>query len=106
MSPTLDSWPDILSNPDLLSSFLDPSTNTLPLPVLEAVLTKHIKPIFNSNIHPGINPATGRKLPRPAGGPLASHDFHDSQTWKEHPGIENVIQWCMKHIDVSTSAPN
>ncbi|KAF8727812.1 hypothetical protein AX14_006966 [Amanita brunnescens Koide BX004] len=98
-APTLDSWLDILSKPDLLSSFLDPSTNTLPLPVLEAVLTNHIKPIFDPNAHPGINSTTGRKLPRPAGGPSASQDFYDSQGWKEHPGIENVIQWCLKYID-------
>ena len=102
-TPTLDSWPDILSKPDLLSSFLDPSTNTLPLPVLEVLLIQHIKPIFDSNIHPNINPTTGRKLPRPAGGPLASQDFYDEQIWKEHPGIDNVIRWCLKHIDVSTS---
>ena len=104
-TPTLDSWPDLLSKPDLLSSSLDPSTNTLPLPVLEVLLIQHIKPIFDSNIHPSINPTTGRKLPRPAGGPLASQDFYDSQRWKEHPGIDNVIRWCLKHIDVSTPSP-
>ncbi|KAK2462336.1 hypothetical protein APHAL10511_005642 [Amanita phalloides] len=90
---------DVLDNPEVLSPFLDTSSNTLPLPLLEDLLTRHIKPIFDANIHPSINPTTGRKLPRPAGGPLASQDFYDSQRWKEHPGIGNVILWCLKHFD-------
>lgn len=101
-TPTADLdkiWPDILNEPDTLSKFLDPSTNTLPLPLLELLLTQHIKPVFDYNIHPNINPTTGRKLHRPAGGPLASQDFYESQKWKERPGIENVILWCLKHID-------
>ncbi|KAF8630055.1 hypothetical protein AX15_003138 [Amanita polypyramis BW_CC] len=92
-------WPDVLNEPDTLSTFLDPSTNILPLPLLEVILTQHIKPAFLANIHPNINPTTGRKLPRPAGGPLASQDFYESQKWKKHLGIGNVILWCLKHFD-------
>ncbi|KAJ7895955.1 hypothetical protein B0H14DRAFT_2558408 [Mycena olivaceomarginata] len=55
------------------------------------VLQNNIKPIFRSNPHPSINLETGRKLARPAGGPAASQDFYDTQTWKDHPGAANIV---------------
>ncbi|KIL67237.1 hypothetical protein M378DRAFT_177394 [Amanita muscaria Koide BX008] len=73
--------------------------NKLPLPLLEVLLTHHIKPIFQCSVHPNINPTTGRKLPRQAGGSLASQDFYESQGWKEHPGVGNVLLWCLKHFN-------
>ncbi|PFH50332.1 hypothetical protein AMATHDRAFT_85853 [Amanita thiersii Skay4041] len=79
-------------------SSIDTSAYALPLPLLEVLLANRIKPIFQNNIHPSINPTTGRKLPRPAGGPLASQDFYEEQHWKEHPGIGNVMLWCVQHI--------
>ncbi|KAM6495377.1 hypothetical protein JOM56_008083 [Amanita muscaria] len=45
-------------------------------------------------------PDYGSKLPRPAGGPLAYQDFYESQGWKEHPGVGNVLLWCLKHFEI------
>ncbi|KAF8632025.1 hypothetical protein AX17_004968 [Amanita inopinata Kibby_2008] len=94
------SWNSSASNAianDILKTFLNP--NALPLPLLESLLNHLIRPIFQTNLHPKINPATGRKLPRSAGGPLASQDFYESQRWKEYPAIGNVILWCVKHTE-------
>ncbi|KAJ7179500.1 hypothetical protein C8R46DRAFT_1160062 [Mycena filopes] len=60
---------------DILQSFSEP-----PLPLLVQILQYNLKPLFRSNPHPSINLETGRKLTRPAGGPMASQDFYDSQT--------------------------
>jgi len=60
----------------------------------------HVKPIFLSNPHPSLNTVTGRKLSRFAGGPLASQDHYEGQTWKEHPGVEYLVSWCVRHIQV------
>ncbi|KAJ7783401.1 hypothetical protein B0H14DRAFT_2400764 [Mycena olivaceomarginata] len=69
-----------------------------PLPLVVQVLQNNVKPIFRSNPHPSINLATGRKLARPAGGPAASQDFYDTQTWKDHPGAANIVLWCVRNI--------
>lgn len=61
---------------------------------------KHIKPIFQGNPHPMLNPVTGRKLPRTAGGYATSQDAYEGQVWKEHPGIGNVLLWCVQRINV------
>ncbi|TFK43043.1 hypothetical protein BDQ12DRAFT_162717 [Crucibulum laeve] len=74
--------------------FLPPS-----VPLLRHILTNNIKPIFRSNPHPSLNLETGRKLARPAGGPMASQDYYDSQTWKQHPGVGVVVQWCANCIE-------
>ncbi|KAI9512928.1 hypothetical protein F5148DRAFT_972809, partial [Russula earlei] len=64
--------------------------------VLEEVLAKHIKPIFQANPHPSLNCETGRKLPRTAGGHAAAQDAYEVQVWKENPGIGNALLWCLK----------
>ncbi|KAJ7783393.1 hypothetical protein B0H14DRAFT_3893827 [Mycena olivaceomarginata] len=69
-----------------------------PVPLVIQVLQNNVKPIFRSNPHPSINLATGRKLARPAGGPAASQDFYDTQTWKDHPGAANIVLWCVRNI--------
>ncbi|KAH9956778.1 hypothetical protein BC827DRAFT_1229193 [Russula dissimulans] len=46
-----------------------------------------------------LNHETGRKLPRTAGGDAAAQDAYEEQVWKEHPGIGNVLLWCVKRID-------
>ncbi|KAJ7265856.1 hypothetical protein B0H12DRAFT_173170 [Mycena haematopus] len=91
-----DAWvvPDSrgLAN-EILHEFSEP-----PLPLVIHVLQNNVKPVFRSNPHPSINLETGRKLARPAGGPAASQDFYDSQTWKDHPGSSNVLLWCVRNI--------
>jgi hypothetical protein len=47
-----------------------------------------------------LNLETGRKLPRAAGGYAAAQDAYEGQIWKAHPGIGNVILWCVRRIDV------
>lgn len=67
--------------------------------LLEEVFTKRIKPVFQANPHPMLNLETGRKLPRSAGGYAAAQDAYEGQLWKVHPGIGNVILWCVRCID-------
>ncbi|KAH8985889.1 hypothetical protein EDB92DRAFT_2024276, partial [Lactarius akahatsu] len=69
------------------------------LHLLEKVLMRRIKPVFKANPHPMLNLETGRKLPRTAGGYAAAQDAYDGQIWKAHPGIGNVILWCVRRID-------
>ncbi|KAJ8086083.1 hypothetical protein PM082_004902 [Marasmius tenuissimus] len=66
--------------------------------VLMEVLSQHVKPIFKTNPHPLLNMSTGRKLLRPAGGPMASQDFFETQTWKDDPAAPELVSWCVRHI--------
>lgn len=68
--------------------------------LLEDVLTKHIKPVFQANPHPMLNVETGRKLPRTAGGYGAAQDAYEGQAWKDRPGVINVLLWCVQRINV------
>ncbi|KAF5388141.1 hypothetical protein D9615_000018 [Tricholomella constricta] len=65
--------------------------------LLVQILTYNIKPLFQLNPHPFLN-VSGRKLSRPAGGPMASSDFYDEQTWKKSPGIANLVSWCVRLV--------
>jgi hypothetical protein len=47
-----------------------------------------------------LNVESNRKLPRTAGGYAAAQDTYEGQVWKEHPGIGNVLLWCVQRIDV------
>jgi len=70
----------------------------LPSPTLEVilcVLSKHIKPSFSKTPHSLLNPSTGRKRSRPAGGPSAALDFYENQEWKAYPGIAALLSWCL-----------
>ncbi|KAF7433614.1 hypothetical protein PC9H_005575 [Pleurotus ostreatus] len=78
---------------DILNHFQGTVTELLP-----QILSEHLKPIFRTNPHPLLHTSTGRKLPRPAGGPLASSDYYESQSWKDHPGAPNLVSWCVRHI--------
>ena len=49
-----------------------------------------------------LNLETSRKLPRTAGGYVASQDAYEGQEWKTHPGIGNVLLWCVQRINVRT----
>jgi len=69
------------------------------LHLLEEIFMNHIKPLFQANPHPMLNLETGRKLPRTAGGYAAAQDAYEDQIWKAHPGIGNVILWCVRRID-------
>ncbi|KAI0773742.1 hypothetical protein C8Q74DRAFT_1417939 [Fomes fomentarius] len=82
---------------DILSSYISPNTE-----LTERVLRDFIKPIFQPNPHPQLNVETGRKLPRPAGGPLGHLDYLEGQDWKSQLAISDVISWCITHTDART----
>ncbi|KAI5124880.1 hypothetical protein M0805_007310 [Coniferiporia weirii] len=65
---------------------------------VKAVLETNVKPLFISNPHPQLNLSTGRALPRTAGGPMASQDYYDEQTWKNSLGLSNVVSWCIRNL--------
>ncbi|PCH41573.1 hypothetical protein WOLCODRAFT_163213 [Wolfiporia cocos MD-104 SS10] len=67
--------------------------------ILQDILSRHVKPIFQSNTHPSLNPSSGRTLPRPAGGPLAQSSHLEGQVWKEHPGIADLVSWCVQRCE-------
>jgi len=78
----------------ILSSSVTPTVQ-----LLQNLLNDRIRPILQSHAHPNVNPDTGRKLARAAGGPSALQDIYTSQTWKEEcPGIGNVVLWTVKQI--------
>ena len=31
---------------------------------------------------------------------MASQDYYEGQTWKAHPGAENLVSWCVRHVQV------
>ncbi|OSD01769.1 hypothetical protein PYCCODRAFT_1391245 [Trametes coccinea BRFM310] len=76
---------------EILSEYANPSVD-----VLERVLRNFVKPIFSLNPHPGLNVDTGRKLPRPAGGPSGGLDHLEGQEWKSHPELFSVLSWCLR----------
>ncbi|KAI0751219.1 hypothetical protein C8Q80DRAFT_1156088 [Daedaleopsis nitida] len=82
---------------DILSSFLNAKPD-----IVERILRDFVKPIFRPNPHPQVNVETGRKLPRPAGGPLGHLDFLEGQEWKNHPAIARALSWCISQADSRT----
>jgi hypothetical protein len=85
---------------DTTKSQNNPAPDTSHMDVIEYILQYVIKPIFRSSPHPSLNLSTGRKLPRMAGGPLASQDLYEAQTWKEYPGVPNIVSWCVQNMQV------
>ncbi|KAI0723544.1 hypothetical protein C8Q76DRAFT_723258 [Earliella scabrosa] len=79
---------------DILSSYITPNAE-----LLERTLRDFVKPIFQPNPHPHLNVETGRKLSRPAGGPLGHLDYLEGQEWKSYPAVSNVLSWCTTHAD-------
>lgn len=69
--------------------------------LIEDVLKDRIKPVFKQNAHPKVNLSTGRVLSGATGGELAYQDYYEGQIWKQHPGIANVVEWCIRHLNVS-----
>lgn len=86
---------------EILEYFRQPT-----VPLLVQILSHNVKPLFKSNPHPSLNVTTGRKLDRPAGGPMASQDYYEGQTWKSYPGASNLVSWCVRHIEVFCPLPS
>ncbi|KAI0363833.1 hypothetical protein BV20DRAFT_957501 [Pilatotrama ljubarskyi] len=79
---------------NILSSF-----ENADFDLLEGILHDFVKPIFAVNPHPSVSVETGRKLARPAGGPMGHLDYLEAQEWKSHPELFNVLSWCLCHTD-------
>jgi len=85
--------------PGILGNYVSQS-----VPLITHVLFNQVRPVFQSHVHPKVDPSTGRVLSRVAGGPLASQDLYASQSWKEsHPGIPNVLLWVVARIEVKAT---
>ncbi|EIM85518.1 uncharacterized protein STEHIDRAFT_80936 [Stereum hirsutum FP-91666 SS1] len=84
---------------DILTHITSSLTSTSHLALIETILSTRIKQLFRSNPHPSLNMGTGRKLPRPAGGPMASQDVYEDQVWKKEVGVARVIEWCVAGIE-------
>ena len=48
-----------------------------------------------------LNPETGRKLPRPAGGVHSTSDLYDNQHWKANIGVASVLRFCVERLSPS-----
>ncbi|KAF8500608.1 hypothetical protein JB92DRAFT_2978385 [Gautieria morchelliformis] len=73
----------------------------LPSPTIEVVkrvLTQYIKPWFSKTPHSLINPISGRRLRRAAGGPSAAMDIYEDQEWKTAPAIASLLLWCIQQL--------
>ncbi|THU78784.1 hypothetical protein K435DRAFT_769146 [Dendrothele bispora CBS 962.96] len=90
--PWIDPQARTLSR-EILAEFSEPDVSTLT-----HLLSQHVKPLFQSNPHPSLDLSSGRTLRRPAGGPMATQDFFESQVWKKNVGASNLVAWCVKHI--------
>ncbi|KAG8218289.1 hypothetical protein J3R82DRAFT_3900 [Butyriboletus roseoflavus] len=62
------------------------------------VLTQVVKPLFAPTPHPRLHTSTARILPRPAD----VQDTYIEQPWKEHPGLDEVIRWCLLNTETSS----
>ncbi|KAF9468776.1 hypothetical protein BDZ94DRAFT_1244563 [Collybia nuda] len=94
--PDTNSWVSRTSE-SVSQSILEQYNNPTSALLIQ-ILTHNVKPWFQSNPHPHLNMMSGRKLARPAGGPMASQDLYESQTWKDHPGVSGVVLWCVRHL--------
>ncbi|KAH7888171.1 hypothetical protein F5I97DRAFT_1926557 [Phlebopus sp. FC_14] len=56
-----------------------------------------VKPLFAPSPHPRLHTSTARVLTRPAD----TQDAYHYQPWKEHPGLEEVIRYCLLNIEPS-----
>ncbi|KAK0498934.1 hypothetical protein EDD18DRAFT_1460945 [Armillaria luteobubalina] len=91
-----DPWvaPDVREiSIDILHGFPEPDVH-----LLKRILMHDVKPLFLSTPHPSLNLSTCCKLPHLAGGPMASQDYFEEQTWKEHPMTVSLVLFVIKNI--------
>uniref|UniRef100_A0A8H7XS72 Uncharacterized protein n=1 Tax=Psilocybe cubensis TaxID=181762 RepID=A0A8H7XS72_PSICU len=68
------------------------------LNLITQILEYKLKPIFKLSPHPNLHAETGRKVTNRPGGPLAVHDYYEEQKWKEYPGVEKIVLWCISGL--------
>ncbi|KZS97628.1 hypothetical protein SISNIDRAFT_472591 [Sistotremastrum niveocremeum HHB9708] len=66
--------------------------------LVSEILIQHVKPAFMTAPHPMLDTETGRKLPRTAGGSLATQDFYEHQRWKSKPWVADLVSWCIRNL--------
>ncbi|KIY71824.1 hypothetical protein CYLTODRAFT_418536 [Cylindrobasidium torrendii FP15055 ss-10] len=66
--------------------------------LLRHILLRNVKPVFSHNLHPHINPESGRKLSRPAGGQMATSDYYEDQTWKQNLAAGYIVEYVVQHL--------
>ncbi|KAI6043493.1 hypothetical protein EDC04DRAFT_2890890 [Pisolithus marmoratus] len=70
-----------------------------PTPALVTyTLSNVVKPLFAATPHPRLHLATARVLARPAD----TQDTYHYQPWKDHPGLEEVLRWCILNTQSPT----
>ncbi|KIJ70362.1 hypothetical protein HYDPIDRAFT_105071 [Hydnomerulius pinastri MD-312] len=65
--------------------------------LISHVLTQVIKPLFAPTPHPRLHTDTARVLTRPAD----TQDTYHHQPWKAHPGLDEIVRWCILNIEPS-----
>ncbi|KAL4075627.1 hypothetical protein J3A83DRAFT_4369827 [Scleroderma citrinum] len=69
-----------------------------PTPALvKDILDNGVKPLFSATPHPRLHTGTARVLAHPAD----SQDPFHHQPWKDHPGLDEVIRWCILNTQPS-----
>ncbi|KAL1741835.1 hypothetical protein HDZ31DRAFT_44564 [Schizophyllum fasciatum] len=91
--------PALAASPRPSADILDSSFAEPGRELLTRLLTAKIKPAFQGSAHPHLNPSTGRRLPRQAGGAMAGQDFYEEQTWKADASAVALVGWCARHMD-------
>ncbi|KAK4690025.1 hypothetical protein P7C73_g20, partial [Tremellales sp. Uapishka_1] len=78
------------------------TSHTRPSELALYLLRDPLRALFTPTPHPLLNPTTSRALSRPAGGPNANSDFHDTphQLFKSPAGwgSYNVLFWCISQL--------
>ncbi|KIO03097.1 hypothetical protein M404DRAFT_146557, partial [Pisolithus tinctorius Marx 270] len=70
-----------------------------PTPTLVTyTLSTVVKPLFAATPHPRLHLATARVLARPAD----TQDTYHHQPWKDCPGLEEVLRWCILNTQSPT----
>lgn len=70
-----------------------------PTPTLVTyTLSSVVKPLFAATPHPRLHLATARVLARPAD----TQDTYHHQPWKDCPGLEEVLRWCILNTQSPT----
>lgn len=70
-----------------------------PTPALVTyTLSNVVKPLFAATPHPRLHLTTARALSRPAD----AQDTYHHQPWKDHPGLEEILRWCILNTQSPT----
>ncbi|KAI6046495.1 hypothetical protein EDC04DRAFT_1478314 [Pisolithus marmoratus] len=100
----------VLTPLTVTAPWTSPKSRTLALTALLATISPNpalvtytllnvVKPLFAATPHPRLHLATAHVLARPAD----TQDTYHYQPWKDHPGLEEVLRWCILNTQVRTT---